>query len=229
MDFILAKDLSNRSYILSGRKSFLYRFCDTGFKTKWTGLWYGPKKFLDYFAFKVNGEWLSPSNNNSFEMGEIDAKHYFSVDDLVVKEFVFVPENFPSLISLISVKNASDRQKEIEIELEIAANIRDRDENWHDRTYKLKSDEKRVIVSSEKGAIVFGSSSPGNFDASEQYRDHYPSDEKQRCFIPGRYALKLVIDPKLSNNVFFIFSLGKTKMRPYQTMILSRTPCSLFS
>jgi len=211
MSLILAKDLFQRSYILSGKKSFLYRFCDTGFKTKWTGLWQGSKKFLEYFAFKINDRWLSPSNCHNFELSEIDASHHFSVNNLSIKEFLLVPELFPSLICLLSVQNSSSEQEKVKLELEIAANIREREENWHDREYELKTQEKRVIINSSKGSMVFGSSPPGDLFLDKYYKDHYPSGDKQRCFIPGIYSLNFILEPISAKEILFIFSLGKNE------------------
>jgi hypothetical protein len=71
MELFIAKDLSKYSYILSGKKAFFHRFCDTGFKTKWTGFWHDGKKFIEYFAFKVNDVWLSPLNCISFFQNEV--------------------------------------------------------------------------------------------------------------------------------------------------------------
>ena len=209
MGFILGKDLSSRSYILSGKKTFLYRFCDTGFKTKWTGLWKGSKKFLDYFAFKINDKWLSPENCHSFELSEIDASHHFSVDEIKIKEFLLIPEAYPSLVCLLFLENPSKKRKEVKVELEVAANIREREENWHEREYEIKTQERKVIVNSPKGSIVFGSSPAGNLFSKPFYKEHYPSNEKQRCFIPGAYTLNFLLEPNSTREILFIFALGE--------------------
>lgn len=227
MSIILAKELSQHSYILSGKKSFFYRYCDTGFKTKWTGLWQGSKKFLEYFAFKINDKWLSPSSCHAFELSEIDASHHFSVDNLNIKEFLLVPEFFPSLICLLSVQNSSNEQEKVKLELEVAANIREREENWHDREYEAKTREKKVIINSPKGSIVFGSSPPGDLLLKQYYKDHHPSGEEQRCFIPGIYSLGFALEPRSTKEVLFIFSLGKDENEAFSN--LEKIKSSIFS
>jgi glycogen debranching enzyme len=207
MVIILTKDLSQYSYILAGKKAFFHRFCDTGFKTKWTGLWYKAKKFIEYFAFKINDEWLSPSNCISFTHSEIDACHRFLLNGMDVKEFLFIPENLGSLVCILTLENSSKEQKKVNMELDLAANIREREENWHDRTYETKVQKNKVIVNSAKGYLSFGSSPFGTFELNKQYKDHYPG-ELQRCFIPGTYRINLILEPKSKQDIFFIFSCG---------------------
>ena len=58
MEFLLGKELSEKNYILAGKKAFFHRYCDSGFKTKWTGFWVRDLKFIEYFAFKINDQWF---------------------------------------------------------------------------------------------------------------------------------------------------------------------------
>ncbi|MEM5834603.1 MAG: amylo-alpha-1,6-glucosidase [Candidatus Aenigmatarchaeota archaeon] len=227
MSVLLASDLSKNSYILSGKKVFFHRYCDTGFKTKWTGLWQDSKKFLDYFSFKINGIWLSPENCKSFEFGEIDATHFFNLKNIELKEFLQVPENLNSFISLLTIQNNSEKEEKIKVEVEIGINIREREENWHERSYLTRFYDNKLIVNSEKGCLIFGSSPTGNFEQKPIYKDHYPSGEKQRCFIPGNYFLDFVLTPKSSKEIFFIFSLGNNEVEALAEF--EKTKTSLFS
>lgn len=223
MDFVLAKELSEHSYILSCRKAFFYRFCDTGFKNRWCGLWAMPYKFLDYFAFKVNDEWLSPKDCISFGYNETSSSHQFELSGLSVKEFLFLPEDAKGLICLLTLKNISSEQKKVELSLETAVNIREREENWHERTYDARILENKVVVNSLKGSLVLGSFPLGKFNLTQQYKDHYPSGERQRCFIPCKYSIDLMLGPS-SKNVFFIFSCGNDESEAllnYESMLKS--------
>lgn len=207
MDLIVAKDLSDRSYILSGKKAFFHRFCDTGFKNKWCGLWAMPFKFLDYFAFSVNGKWLSPENCVSFSYNEASASHQFRLDELSIKEFLFVPEETKVLVCILTLQGTSE-QKEIKLGLEIALNIRKREENWNDRIYETRNIDEKIIINSEKGSFVFGSFPPGNSEFIKQYKEHSPGGERQRCFIPALYSFDLVLDSESRKDLFFVFSCG---------------------
>ena len=212
MDLILTEDLSKHSYILSGRKAFLYRFCDTGFKNKWAGLWAMPCKFLEYFAFNVNGKWLSPDNCKNFTTGEISSSHQFRLDNVSVRELSFIPEDDKSLICILSFQNLSTSRKTLKVGLEAAINIRGREENWHEREYGIKIMEDLILINSEKGSVVIGALPSGKLESGQEYREHHPSGEKQRCFIPGLYSVDLVLDPKSKDDVFFIFSCGKNEV-----------------
>lgn len=227
MSFLIAKNLFKNSYILSGKKLFFHRYCDTGFKTKWTGLWQGSRKFLDYFSFKINEIWLSPENCKSFEMGEIDATHYFKLNGIEVKEFLQVPENLNSFICLLTIQNNSKKEERIKLEAEIGINIREMEENWHDRVYLAKLQESKLIVESEKGCLIFGSTPEGSFEIKPNYKDHYPSGEKQRCFIPGNHSLGFTLAPKSSKEIFFVFSVGNGEVEALAEY--EKTKVSLFS
>ncbi|MEM7825270.1 MAG: amylo-alpha-1,6-glucosidase [Candidatus Aenigmatarchaeota archaeon] len=226
MSFFMAKELFKNSYILAGKKMFFHRYCDTGFKTKWTGLWQGSKKFLDYFSFKVNGVWLCPENCKSFETGEIDSTHFFKLERIEAKEFLHVPENLNSFICLLTLQNKAEKEENVKLELEVGVNIREMEENWHNRAYLTKLHDDTILVESEKGCLVFGSTPTGSFEISPNYKDHYPSGEKQRCFIPGNYYLKFSLPPKSSKEIFFIFSVGNSEIETLEEY--EKTKSSLF-
>ena len=208
MELVLAKDLASKSYILSGKNSFFYRFCDTGFKNKWCGFWFNGIKFLDYFAFKLNDEWLSPAKCKSFEYNEISASHNFSLANLDAKEFLYLSETTGSLISVITIKNNSPERRKVDLFLELGINIKDWNENWHERGYSIKRLENKFVVSSEKGSIAFGSFPFGSLDSKEEYKEHYPGGEKQRIFIPGIYKVSFYLGPESSQEAFFILAPG---------------------
>jgi len=229
MEFLIAKDLKELSYILAGRKAFFYRFCDNGFKTKWTGLWENGKKFLEYVAFKVNDVWLSSTNCTSFEMDEVVGTHNYSLRNLEVKESCFVSENEKCLILVLSFKNPAYHPQIIRLEAEIAVNIRNFDENWHEREYSTKEENGVIFVSSSLGTLCFTSIPEGFFEYNPLYKEHYPSGEKQRCFIPGRYFLNLSLPPTSKMDVFFIFCFGEDEMECRSFLNVAKaSPFSLF-
>ena len=108
----LHKNFSSRSYFLTNGKLIFHRYCDSGFKTKWTGLWLYDEKFLEYFAFKVNGEWLSPQNVFSFEFDGKVATHYYKLKEMKVKEVLWLSGN--SLKIMLELENETEEEKEVE-------------------------------------------------------------------------------------------------------------------
>jgi glycogen debranching enzyme len=203
----LTQDLSNKCYLLAGKKAFFHRFCDTGFKTKWTGLWSGNKKFLEYFAFKVNEEWLSPENCKRFEEDGTTATHFFELDKMKVEENILVPEDLPALLCKLSFINKTREEKRIEVNLEVGVNIRKMEENWNDRVYHKKFQENKIFVSNELGTLAFGSSTPANDILSSYYKEHYPG-ELQRCFVPGIYSTSIALAPLSTQTIVFTFVCG---------------------
>jgi glycogen debranching enzyme len=225
MELFIGKGLSEHSYILAGKKAFFHRFCDTGFKTKWTGFWYDGKKFIEYFAFKVNNIWLSPDNCLSFAQNETSASHNFILNGLKVEENLFIPENLGTLFCILTFENQVNGGKNVEVELELALNMREMDENWHSRAYEVK-EGKEVIIKSEKGCLVFASNLPIDFKREEKYKDHYPG-ELQRCFIPGVLKVNFYLGPLSKKDITFIFSCGNSEEEALKS--LREAEFSIFS
>ena len=79
-------EMQNKSYTLSGTRAFLYRYADTGFRTKWCGIWAPPYKLFEYFAFKVNETWLSPENASKFSLEKkLQSIHFPSAESMCAK------------------------------------------------------------------------------------------------------------------------------------------------
>ncbi len=220
MEFLIAKDLPEKCYLLANKTCFFHRFCDSGFKTKWTGFWVFDKKFIEYFAFKINDEWLSPLNCKSFYRNEISAKHIYSTKFFDVEEFLFLPSNLKSLICVLKLKNKIGKTLTAKISAEVAANIRKWNENWHNRTYELREIGKKILIKSKLGCLIFGSFPEGKMEFMPKYKDHKPGEELQRCFIPGFYIVKLNVAGE--SNVSFIFACGKDEreaLSEYESII----------
>lgn len=203
--------MSEKCYLLAGKHAFFHCFCDSGFRTKWTGLWCGSKKFLEYFAFKINGEWLSPENCSSFDEDGATAVHSFSLKKLKVEERLFVPEDLPALVCELNLQNKTKEEMAVEISLEAAVDMRTIEENLSNREYSKKFEENKFFVSSDTGMVAFGSSIKGKEISEGYYKEHYPSGEKQRCFIPGIYSVNLLLAPMSTQTVQFMFVCGKNE------------------
>jgi glycogen debranching enzyme len=202
-------NVSDKSYFLIGKKCFFHRYCDSGFKTKWTGLWRLTRKYLEYYAIKINEEWLSPNNIQTFVEERETVKHIYSLKDLVVEEGVFVPENEPILMIVLSVRNNSNEAKNLKIEFEIAANIRDWNEDWYERDYEITYRKNHFVVKSEKGKLTFVSSTNGNFIGYHFYKTHYPDGKLQRCFVTKNFLIEDRINPNDEKKFSFLFACDK--------------------
>ena len=207
------RDMPDKAYTLAGRKGFVHRFIDTGFKTKWCGAWFPPLKFFEYFAFNINGEWLSPNNIAQFCLNKGRATHVFKLSGLDVSEELFVPKNLSAAVSVLGIKNTTGEKKKIIISLEAAVNIRTKAENIHQRGYTSSFSEVRKAVSVRSGSncAVFGmgkipEASKQEFKRNEAYKEHSPGGILQRCFLPGSYTMSIELDAGKSIKIPFIFS-----------------------
>jgi len=178
-------ELDRYSYFLANHGCFFHRFADSGFKNKWTGLWKKERKFLEYFAVKADGQWLSPDTCKSLNYNFARAVHIHKLDNREVKETVFIPEGGDALI----IELTSERQ--MDAELELAINIRKRAENKTSREYFLKAGEKSLAVWNGLGKLYLDAlEGEMMFKENPTYKEHSPAGEEQNCFIPGRIFLR---------------------------------------
>ncbi|MEM5866530.1 MAG: amylo-alpha-1,6-glucosidase [Candidatus Aenigmatarchaeota archaeon] len=219
MKKLKVEKFANKCYILSGKKAFFHRFCDSGFRTKWTGFWSGSKKFLDYFAFKVDEEWLSPMNCYEMNYDGSTFTHFYSLNGIKVSETVFVPEEAKALKCFLKFKG--EEEKEMNIFAEIGVNIRDREENWHDRKYWSRKHDNMLFVTSEKGCVALWFSRPFDVSGQEIYKDHFPG-ELQRCYIPGKISLKIKIG-RTEEEILMILACGKNENEAVLNLGLARS------
>jgi hypothetical protein len=178
--FLRSGRLSKYSYFLGNGRCFFYRFSDSGFRNKWCGLWCGGKKAVEYFAVKVNGEWLSPENQKSFEYDFCKAVHVYETDSGKVTETIFVPEDSSSVMVVV------DAPPKSRIEVKLAANVRMPNENATDRRYTLSETKDQVSMENGLGKAVVAIGEGGKFERSEIYEEHSPSGERQNYFLPGK-------------------------------------------
>ncbi len=208
MEFILKNNLSERSYFLSGKYHFFHRFCDSEFKNKWTGFWKVPKKYVEFFKIKINDKTLSHENCKILIYNNVSAAHFYKLDEIEVKETIFVPSKKPSLVIILSLTNKKDEELIANIEFEVGINIREKDEDWHNRTYSLKVEGRNVIVNSEKGCVAFSSFPKGELNVIPEYKN---VDNIERWFTPGKYNIKIAIAKKSVADVIFVISVDENE------------------
>ncbi len=157
-------------HILAKNGTFICRFNDGEFGSKWCGIWNGRTKYFDYFAFSIDNEWLSSKNISSFKQinsmlsileyktskGNVEEKVYCTSDGIIV-------QLTPSYSSRIM--------------MEPGINIRDRNENYVEgKRYQLIENKNyiKASINGKSAVIIF----PGEFEKEEIYDVH----------IPGKYA-----------------------------------------
>ena len=204
MGYVESKDLSAQNYILTNETSFFLRFCDSGFRNKWCGFWVEDQKFLEYFAFKINDEWLSPITCKKFYLNLNEGIHLYELNGLKVEERISLLKNFPGLLCKLSFFNEEENPKTVKLLGEIAFNLRKSWENWHDRKYQYFY-TNYLLVRNELGAIGLRTFPPLNFEPNAFYKEHYPSNEKQRCFLPGYFKESFELQPQTKKEIKFLF------------------------
>ena len=218
MDSIYIKkhESHDKTYAQKGFRSFLYRYIDSGFRTKWSGFWIPPLKILEYYAYNVNGEWLDVNNQTRFALDKEKGIHRYNLakKGLEVSEMVFVPLDMKSMISVLEIKNTSTKDTKVNISFEVAVNMRTKDENWHVREYDTEYSKVRRCVDITSNdingfaRIGMGKTNGVTFKFTEDsnYKDHYPGNEKQRCFTPGKIEAALSIKAGKTMKIPFIIS-----------------------
>jgi len=172
------------SYFLSNPRSFFFRFADTGFKNKWTGFWSAGTKFVEFFDFRIGGEFLGEQNCDSLYYDFLKAIHSHALaGGQRVNQKVWLPRQEPFMVVELLSK------KEIEAVFELAVNIRSASENVHGREYVVKKGRRLAIESSAGKLLVSVLKGKYSFEETCQYKRHFPSGEEQSYFLPGSLSL----------------------------------------
>lgn len=185
--FNKTKHLYKYSYFLTNPCCFFHRYCDTGFKTKWTGFWKGNKKFVEFFAFKIGAKYLSEDNCVKTAYNFVKAEHTHKIGSNIFRQSVFVPRDKAMLV----LELTGEKKAALEAELELAINMRLREENLHTRHYSVREKKGAFEISSELGRLIVKPLSGFmKFESMPSYRIHAPNNEQQCYFFPGRIQLK---------------------------------------
>ncbi|GEM_PF-2967203 len=180
---------SSKTLLLSRNGVFLFLFGNGAFGSKWCGLWQNDTKFLDYFALRVNDEWLSPENFHSLKYNGITAELNYNAGTKV-RERLCVTEG--GLVVELQTRGRS------EFDLEMGVNIRKRDEDIRDEGYKVFK-RKGIHVGNSLGRLSI--QAKGVFTPINQYEVHFPgryaqevgydwNESPQKKFVPGILSMK---------------------------------------
>lgn len=182
MKYTLHENLSEKKGVISNTHGFLDRGLDSGFKTKWSGYWVPPYKFLDYFSFRINGIWLNHSSLDAVEYGDNLVYHH-KTDSLIVHEEIITPEEFPGFKVVLKLENKTSERKAVQIAMENGFDIRSKDKDVEEGDYRIENNGERILVERNGKKIVLESDDISGFEGDRFTKEHYPG-QKQVCQVP---------------------------------------------
>lgn len=215
MKYTLHEKLHSYTGISSNLHGFLNRYLDTGFKSKWSGYWAPPHKFLDYYALKINGLWLGPGSLEATEYGD-DFIFHHETDSLEIKEKAKTPDSLPGFKIELEIKNRTDEKKAVHTVLEPGIDIRKVDQDIGPEDYELEEGKNRLTVSNTQGKLMITGSDFEKEDSS-YIKEHYPG-EKQRCFLPGNLVFRREIEAGEKEEIEIRFTTSKGSFRTVETI-----------
>ena len=161
-------------HVMSKNGMFLFRFNNSEFGSKWCGIWKGGQKYFDYFAFKLDDEFLSETNFKKFLFynSQFSTLLFETSKGKVMEEVKCYDDSI-----LVSITPSFDSA----ITCEVGINIRKRDENYEKgKRYDL-TEMKNGIKAELNGKAAYVCFPNGKFEREEYYGVHSP----------GLYALKM--------------------------------------
>jgi glycogen debranching enzyme len=213
---------NEKCYVISSNKSFIFRFANSYFGSKWCGIWKMPIKLIDYFAYKIvldgTEKWLSAGNQIGMHLSKNLAIHYYEISPISIQEKVYPRGS--CIVSELSLKNNSNTDKEVDVILEFAVNIRKYEENYTIREYQDSMEGNSLFIENEIGMLIFSSLVPFKL-VSKSYKEHFPGNYivplgwkffyelPQRCFM-----IRILVNLKIKANEeksipFFYFGSEK--------------------
>ena len=192
---------------ISNLNAFLHRDLNSGFSTKWSGLWTPSQKLLDYYSYRINGIWLDTERLQAVDYGD-EITYYFETDSLEIKETISMPDNLSGLKSRLQITNKKKEKKAVHIGLEAGIDIRNKTEDIGPEDYgveisdtvKASSKEVEIIIDSDRELLTSG----------EPYiRDHFPG-ERQKCLVPGEISSRMELGPEETAEAEFRFYSGES-------------------
>ncbi|WP_414837632.1 amylo-alpha-1,6-glucosidase [Candidatus Nanosalina sp. VS9-1] len=199
MRYHLNQDLDDKKGIISNLHCFFNRHLDTGFKTKWDGLWIPPYKFLDYYAVKINGEWLGPETVEAVDYGEKMVFHH-ETDSIKVKETVEASPTTPGIDIELQYENKMDKKKAVHTGLELGVDIRHKDTDTDNTDYTMEKGPNRLSVERKSKKLMISSSEEFNVNGDSYEKEHFPG-ERQKCFIPGEISFRSELEDRNSISI----------------------------
>lgn len=206
---------SEKKGVVSNTHGFLYRNLDTGFKSKWSGFWSPPYKFLDYLAFQVNGIWLNENTINGVEYGEEMVLHH-KTDTLEIEERITAEDGFPGFRIELELTNISESRNAVQAVMETGIDIRRRDNDVPDDEHEVERDGDRLIASREGRKLAVEPQDVSGFRGERYEKEHYPG-ERQVCTVPERPVFRRELEKGESTTVAVEFKTSKGSFYELET------------
>ena len=185
-------------HVMSKNGMFLFRFNNGEFGSKWCGIWKGSQKYFDYFAFKLEDEFLSEANSKKFSFynSQFSTLLFETAKGKVIEEVKCYDDSV--LVSVTPDFNSI-------ITCEFGINVRKRNENYQKgKRYNL-TEIKNGIKAEFDGKTAYVYFLNGKFEKDEYYGIHSPglyaiemglthyidNGEVQNKYIPGNIAYEL--------------------------------------
>ncbi|MBR9680742.1 MAG: hypothetical protein GOU98_02865 [Candidatus Altiarchaeota archaeon] len=211
---LLGQKANDKTFLLSQDGIFFLSFANGAYGSKWAGLWKNEVKYLEYLAVKAGDAWLSPKNFKNIKYNGISAELIYNNN--VTQKMCVTKEGL--IVELVA-------EKPIEWDIEIGVNIRKRDENTHNRDYKL-SKRNGVIISNAVGQFKVVSKG-ASFTPLRQREEHFPGkyasergydwqEDPQEKFIAGVFSSKskkMELNFLIDSNVTTTFAGAKKAYR----------------
>lgn len=214
MKYTLHQNLESKTGVSSNLHGFLNRYLDTGFKSKWSGYWAPPYKFLDYYGLKLNGLWLNPDTLQATEYGD-DFTFYHETDSLEVVEKVRTPDSIPGFELELEIKNKMEEKKAVHLVLEPGVDIRRKDQDIGPEDYEIEEGKDRLTVSHQDRKLMI----TGDFETrgNEYTKEHHPG-ERQRCLVPRQLVFKREVKPGSSETIEADFTTSDASFRSIKSI-----------
>ena len=206
MKYSITENLQDRKGVISNLHCFLNRHMDTGFKSKWSGFWSPPYKFMDYYAIKVNGVWLGENTVEAAEYGDKMVFHH-ETDSLRITEKVSAPSTTPGIKLELDFENKTDEKKAVHVALEPGVDIRDKGTDIDETSYRTEKGPNRVTVSRNNKKLMISSHENFELNGGSYVKTHEPG-ETQKCFIPGHLSFRKELETQSDLEIDFTTSKG---------------------
>lgn len=188
MKYHFNQNLEKKKGVISNLHCFFDRHLDTGFKTKWDGLWIPPYKFLDYYAIKINGVWLGPETVEAVDYGEEMVFHH-RTESMDIQETVKASDTVPGLEIELQFDNRLEKKKAVHTSVELGVDIRHKDNDIEEESYSTSKGPKRLSVSRNDLKLMISSDEKFEVNGEAYMKEHFPG-ERQKCFVPGEVSFK---------------------------------------
>lgn len=199
---------------VSDSDTLIYRGLNTGYFSKWAGLWVPPYKYMDFHAYRVNGTWLAPGTISGAEYGDAFV-HHFDLDSLQVEERLEPAEEFAGAVSKLKVTNNSGDPKAIRTGLEIGVDIREKSCDIGPEEYNVDRGDQ-VTVSTGDRSFTVGADESFEKSGEPHIREHEPGGERQKCLVPGEMGFRWELQPGEEKvlEIYFRTDRQKSEIEP---------------